>query len=97
MPWFWSDQYEFKLQMVGLQDGYDRAVTRPGPAGEGFITCYLRDGRVLAAAAVNRPGEFMMAKRLVAEATHVDLAALADPATPLKALLAKQPAAMPAR
>ncbi len=87
-PWFWSDQYKLKLQMVGLSDGYDRLVIRGDMAAASFITFYLKDQRIIAADAVNRPAEFMVAKRLVGEQKMVAAEALADETQPLKLLLA---------
>jgi 3-phenylpropionate/trans-cinnamate dioxygenase ferredoxin reductase subunit len=87
VPWFWSDQYDLKLQMAGLSAGYEDCVLRGGSESRSFIAFYLRDGCVIAADAVNRPAEFMVAKRLVAGAKPVAPAALADEALPLKDLL----------
>jgi 3-phenylpropionate/trans-cinnamate dioxygenase ferredoxin reductase subunit len=88
VPWFWSDQYDLKLQMVGISRDYDRFVIRGSSAERNFIGFYLRDGRIIAADAVSRPGEFMVAKRMVAARAAVDPAMLADGAIPLKSLLA---------
>jgi 3-phenylpropionate/trans-cinnamate dioxygenase ferredoxin reductase component len=66
VPWFWSDQYDLKLQIVGLSQGYDDLVIRGRPEARSFIAFYLKDGRIIAADSVNRPKEFMLAKRLVA-------------------------------
>lgn len=90
VPWFWSDQYDLKLQMVGLQDGYDRVVSRGDTAGKAFTLFYLRQGRALAATSVNRSGEFMWAKRMVADARLVDPVALADESVPLKTIMMAQ-------
>ena len=87
VPWFWSDQYNYKLQSVGLSQGYDIAVPRPGRTAESFIVFYLKDNHVLAADCVNAVAEFNTAKKLVAEKIAVDAAALADPAVDLKTLL----------
>lgn len=93
VPWFWSDQYDLKLQMVGLSQGYDQLVVRGDPATlRSFSAFYLREGRMIAADAISRPAEFMLAKKWVAEAAVLPAAALADEATPLKSLL---PAAQP--
>jgi 3-phenylpropionate/trans-cinnamate dioxygenase ferredoxin reductase component len=89
VPWFWSDQYQFKLQMTGLSQGYDDLVVRGSTANESFAAFYLRQGQVIAADAVNRPQEFMLAKRLVAEAVALDPRRLADESLPLKSLLSK--------
>ncbi|WP_028009418.1 NAD(P)/FAD-dependent oxidoreductase [Solimonas flava] len=88
VPWFWSDQYELKLQMVGLSQGYDRLVVRGSLDGESFAAFYLKDGVVISADAVNRPQDFMVAKKLVADRVRVDPAQLADEAFILKSLLA---------
>lgn len=87
VPWFWSDQYNYKLQSVGLSQGYDVAVPRPGRTPEAFIVFYLKDGVVLAADCVSAVAEFNTAKKLVAEKHKVDAATLADPAVDLKSLL----------
>lgn len=88
VPWFWSDQYDFKLQMVGLSAGHDACVLRGDPAtGRSFAAFYLREGRLIAADTVNRAGDFAIAKKLVAGRLPLDAAALADEAVPLKSLL----------
>ncbi len=87
VPWFWSDQYGYKLQMAGLHEGYDQAVLRGDMAAGQFSLFYLRANRLLAAAAVNRPGDFLVAKRLVADQRVVDPAMLGNEAVPLKAVL----------
>ncbi|MBF5096525.1 NAD(P)-binding protein [Azospirillum sp. INR13] len=86
-PWFWSNQYDLKLQMVGLSHDHDGCVVRQAPGDDGPIAFYLRQGRLIAADAVNRPADFMMAKRMVAAQLKVDAERLADPAVPLKDLL----------
>ena len=88
VPWFWSDQYDLKLQMVGLSQGYDQVVLRGDPTGRSFCTFYLREGVIIAVDAVNRAAEFMVAKRLVAERVHTDAVRIADAGQPLQALLA---------
>jgi 3-phenylpropionate/trans-cinnamate dioxygenase ferredoxin reductase subunit len=88
IPWFWSDQYDLKLQAVGLADGHDQVVVRGSMEDRRFLVFYLRDGVVISADAVNRPGEFMVAKRLVGAGVRADVAALADEGRALKDLLA---------
>ena len=88
MPWFWSDQFDLKLQMVGLSRGHDSWTLRGDMAARAFTAFYLREGRVIAADAVNRPGDFMAARRLVTAGTRADAARLADPATALRDLVA---------
>jgi 3-phenylpropionate/trans-cinnamate dioxygenase ferredoxin reductase subunit len=84
VPWFWSDQYDLKLQMVGLSHGHDRVITRGGPGERSFITFYLEAGRIIAADAVNRPKDFIAAKRLVAELAQIAPESLADDSRPLQ-------------
>jgi 3-phenylpropionate/trans-cinnamate dioxygenase ferredoxin reductase subunit len=75
--------------MVGLSDGYDTLVLRGSPEGRSFIAFYLKGGQVIAADSVNRPGDFMAAKRLVGDRSRLSADQLADEAVSLKALIAK--------
>jgi len=84
IPWFWSDQYELKLQMVGFSADGNQQVLRGDKAANQFAVFYLKDGVLVAADAVNSPKEFMLSKNLVGK--PVDAARLADPATDLKTL-----------
>ncbi|HEX5786686.1 MAG TPA: FAD-dependent oxidoreductase [Woeseiaceae bacterium] len=86
VPWFWSDQYDLKLQIAGLSQGYDSVIVRGSPADRAFSCLYLRDGRLLAIDAVNTPRDFMQAKALIASRAHPDPARAADAASPLKGL-----------
>lgn len=85
-PWFWSDQYDCKLQIAGLNTGYDRIVTR-GPEGEGVSFWYYAGDRLLAVDAMNDSRAYMVGKRLIEMGKSPDAAAVADLATNLKALL----------
>ncbi|MBC2834462.1 NAD(P)/FAD-dependent oxidoreductase [Paragemmobacter straminiformis] len=85
-PWFWSDQYDTKLQIAGLNTGYDRIVTR-GPEGDAVSFWYFRGDTLLAVDAMNDSRAYMVGKRLIEQGKPVDPAAIADPATVLKALL----------
>jgi 3-phenylpropionate/trans-cinnamate dioxygenase ferredoxin reductase component len=88
LPWFWSDQYDLKLQIAGLSQGYDDVVVRGDLAGgRSFALYYLRAGRLLAVDAVNRPQDFMLGKRAIVAGVSLDRAALADEAMPLKMLI----------
>jgi 3-phenylpropionate/trans-cinnamate dioxygenase ferredoxin reductase subunit len=87
VPWFWSDQYDLKLQAVGLADGHDQVVLRGSMEARSFVVFYLRAGAVIAADAVNKAGEFLMAKRLVGATVRADIGILADVSIPLKSLL----------
>jgi 3-phenylpropionate/trans-cinnamate dioxygenase ferredoxin reductase component len=88
VPWFWSDQYDLKLQMVGLSQGFDKMVVRGDLSGRAFAAFYLKGGRMIAAATVSRPQEFVFARKLVAVRAAVDAAQLADEAVPLRAVSA---------
>ena len=89
LPWFWSDQYDLKLQMAGLSGGYDQLVLRGDPDnGRSFTAFYLRDGHLIAADCVNRPAEFMLSKKLITARRVLDPASLADETRPFKELVA---------
>ena len=85
-PWFWSNQYDIKLQTVGLSIGYDDAVVRGDPATRSFTVVYLKAGRVIALDCVNAVKDYVQGRKLVVEGRSVDLEALRDPTTPLKDL-----------
>jgi len=84
-PWFWSDQYDTKLQIVGWNAGFDDIVIRN--AAEGRSHWYYAGDRLLAVDAVNDPRAYMVAKRLIEAGRSPDRAAVADPDLPVKALL----------
>ncbi|MGY6705524.1 NAD(P)/FAD-dependent oxidoreductase [Roseinatronobacter sp.] len=85
MPWFWSDQYDLKLQIAGLNLGYDRVVVRDALGARSHW--YYAGDKLLAVDALNDPRAFMLAKRLIAAGRSPDPALVADPATDLKSLL----------
>ena len=85
LPWFWSDQYDLKLQIAGLGTGHDRVVLRK--SGTAQSHWYFAEGRFLAVDAMNDPRAFMLGKRLLAQGRSPDPARLADPGTDLKELL----------
>ena len=85
-PWFWSDQYDTKLQIAGLNTGYDRIVTR-GPEGEAVSFWYYQGDTLLAVDAMNDPRAYMVGKRLIEMGKSPLAEAVSDPATVLKALL----------
>lgn len=87
VPWFWSDQYDLKLKMVGLSQGYEELVMRGSLESRSFSAFYLKDGVMFAADTVSRPHEFMLAKRFVAEKIPVRATDLADDSIPLKSLI----------
>ena len=86
MPWFWSDQYDCKLQIAGLNTGYDRIVTR-GPDGAAVSFWYFQGDRLLAVDAMNDSRAYMVGKRLLETGRSVDAGAISNPATNLKSLL----------
>lgn len=86
-PWFWSDQYDLSLKMVGLSTGYDRLVLRGSPGQRSFSAFYLSGNRVLAVDTVNRAVEFNLSKRLIAERIPVDAELLGDDMVPFKRFL----------
>ena len=86
MPWFWSDQYDCKLQIAGLNTGYDRIVTR-GPDGAAVSFWYFKGDRLLAVDAMNDSRAYMVGKRLLETGRAVDAGAISNPATNLKLLL----------
>lgn len=85
VPWFWSDQYELKLQMVGFSADGDQSVVRGDKAANEFAVFYLKDGKVVGVDAVNSPREFMVCKQLYGK--DVNPEDLANPAFELKSLL----------
>ena len=88
LPWFWSDQYDLKLQIAGLSQDYDELVIRGDiEASRNFAAFYLKQGRVIAVDAVNKPQEFMMGKRLITGKVLIDKRALADENRHLKELI----------
>jgi 3-phenylpropionate/trans-cinnamate dioxygenase ferredoxin reductase subunit len=86
VPWFWSNQYDLKLQTVGLSIGHDAAIVRGDPAARRFSVVYLRHGRVIALDCVNSVKDYVQGRKLVLDGACIDPAALADPAVPLKEL-----------
>lgn len=84
VPWFWSDQYDVKLQIAGLPFGADRQVVRGDPAENRFAVFHLSGDRIVCVEAVNAPPEFMAARLLIGRATPVDAAKLADTAVSMK-------------
>ena len=85
IPWFWSDQYDLKLQMVGFSSDGDESITRGEPETHKFAMFHFHDGKVVAAEAVNSPREFLVAKQLIGKT--VDPNALSNPEVDLKSLL----------
>ena len=85
--WFWSDQYDVKLQIAGLNTGYDRIVTRPGDKEGSVSFWYYKGDQLLAVDAMNEPRAYMVGKRLIDAGKTADPAAVADPGVELKTLM----------
>ena len=84
IPWFWSDQFDLKLVIVGLCQEHDAVVTRGDPGSRSFSTCYLRGGELVAIDTVNHPKDQMAARKLIAARARPNPDKLADPAVALK-------------
>jgi 3-phenylpropionate/trans-cinnamate dioxygenase ferredoxin reductase component len=78
LPWFWSDQFDLKLVIVGVAQGYDTVVMRGAPAARSFSACYLRGGELIAIDTVNAPKDQMAARKLIAAHARPHLDRLAD-------------------
>ena len=84
VPWFWSDQFDLKLVIVGVSHGYDTVILRGAPASRSFSACYLRGGELIAIDTVNQPKDQMAARKLIAERVRPNPDKLGDPAIALK-------------
>jgi len=89
VPWFWSDQYDLKLQMVGLAAGHDSAVTRGTPSDGRFSVFYYRRGSLIAIDSVNKPGEHMLGRKLLTARLSPTPEQAADSGFDLQGLMAK--------
>src|SRR5262249_17774113 len=87
-PWFWSDQYDLKLQIAGLFQDYDHIAFRGVPAQRSFAAFYYKAGHLIAVDAVNRPGEYLGAKLLIQKGMTVAPEVLTDESRPMKELVA---------
>ena len=90
-PWFWSNQYDLKLQTVGLSAGHDEAVLRGDPAVRSFSVVYLKQGKVIALDCVNNVRDFSHGRRLVELGVVVSAKDIADASRPLKEWIAAMP------
>ena len=87
-PWFWSNQYDLKLQTVGLSIGFDQTVVRGDTATRSFSVAYLKNGRVIALDCVNAVRDYVQGRKLVETRAEIDPELLADATSPLKELIA---------
>jgi len=86
VPWFWSDQYDLKLQIAGLARPGDIMVRRGDPSSRKFAIFHLREGRVVAVEAVNAAPEYIVGRKLIADGTTVPPDRLADTSVPMKSI-----------
>jgi len=86
IPWFWSNQYDLRLQTVGLLHGHDDLIVRGDPARRSFSIVYLREGRVVALDCVNAVKDYVQGRKLILDGRVLDKARLADASLPLKEL-----------
>jgi 3-phenylpropionate/trans-cinnamate dioxygenase ferredoxin reductase component len=86
VPWFWSSQFDLRLQTIGLSVGYDRLVLRGEPSSRRFSLAYLKAGRVIALDCVNAPMDFIQGKALIPGRAIVDPMLLSDATVSLKSL-----------
>jgi 3-phenylpropionate/trans-cinnamate dioxygenase ferredoxin reductase component len=91
VPWFWSDQYNLKLQIAGLSTGHDQYVVRGDIDGEAFSVLYYREGALLAVDAVNSPADYMAVRKALTQGSTIYADAAADSAVALKELIVRQP------
>jgi 3-phenylpropionate/trans-cinnamate dioxygenase ferredoxin reductase subunit len=87
VPWFWSDQFDLKIIIVGLNHGYDTLVMRGTPGARSFSACYLLEGELIAIDTVNSAKDQMAARKLIAARARPNVDKLADPNFPLRECL----------
>ena len=88
-PWFWSDQYDTKLQIAGVSQGYDRVVRRPARREGGQSIWYLKAGKLIAVDAINDPASYMTGRRLIDAGVTPAPEEIADPAFALVKLVGR--------
>lgn len=87
VPWFWSNQYDLRLQTIGLSAGYDQEVLRGDPVSRNFSIVYLKQGHVIALDCVNSVKDYVQGKALVEQRAIIAAELVADKTRPLKDLL----------
>lgn len=87
-PWFWSDQYDLKLQIAGLSTNYDEIVVRGDPSTRKFAAFYLRGGKLIAVDAINSPPEFLASKKLIMSGASLAPETLRNTSTSMKEIAA---------
>jgi 3-phenylpropionate/trans-cinnamate dioxygenase ferredoxin reductase subunit len=89
VPWFWSDQYDLKLQIAGLPGEHERVALRGDPSSRSFAAYYVTADRVVAVEAVNSPRDFLAARKLIGSGARIDVEKLLKPDTDVSALAAR--------
>lgn len=84
VPWFWSNQYDLKLQTVGISAGFDDYIVRGEPENRQFSVVYFKDGKVIALDCVNKTKDYVQGRKAVVEGLELDRKELADPQIPIK-------------
>lgn len=87
-PWFWSDQYDLKLQIAGLFQGFDKIVIRGDMKARAFAAVYFKQDRLIAVDSVNRPGEFIGVKTMLQKGVSVPPEVMADEGKSMKDIMA---------
>ena len=87
VPWFWSDQYDVKLQIAGMPDGYDNHVVRGDPSKRKFAVFYLKDSKIICVFAINAMAEYMQGRKLIERAAIVSSDRLADTSINMKEII----------
>jgi 3-phenylpropionate/trans-cinnamate dioxygenase ferredoxin reductase subunit len=86
IPWFWTDQFDWNLQIVGFAEGWDRLVWRGDPESGRFTVFYLQYSAIVAANMINTPRDVRPVRKLIASGARISAADLEDPSKPLSAL-----------
>ncbi|WP_288391006.1 FAD-dependent oxidoreductase [uncultured Acinetobacter sp.] len=87
VPWFWSNQYDLKLQTIGLSIGYDQEILRGEPDSGSFTVIYLREGKIIAIDCVNRPNDFIQGKAIIQQSIYIPIEQLSDHSQALKDMI----------
>ncbi|WP_151816189.1 NAD(P)/FAD-dependent oxidoreductase [Acinetobacter soli] len=87
VPWFWSNQYDLKLQTIGLSIGYDQEILRGEPDSGSFTVIYLREGKIIAIDCVNRPADFIQGKAIIQQSIYIPIEQLSDHSQALKDMI----------
>ena len=87
IPWFWSDQYDHKLQLVGISGEHDEVILRGSESEQNFLLFYLKDSKLIAVNAVNSPKEFLICRKLVANKVKISSDVIRDQSINLNDLL----------